>query len=256
MITVRKLFSLKDGTRERKIVKTLADMERDLTVGILPDIRYLQDFLAALSREKILQSRDQSGSFTAQISDPVLLRHQLNRIRHEMIKALGTAPADWDLINPPDSSGGKRVTFPFRIYLDELRSPYNVGSIFRTAECMGVCEILLSPGAADPDHPRARRTSMGCTDRIPWRRMDYKSLELMDEPLFAMELGGRKLDDFSYPDKGILILGSEELGVSPQCISLAEKSRGVVTIPLYGEKASLNVSVAFGIVMNSWASRG
>ncbi|MDA3957153.1 TrmH family RNA methyltransferase [Oceanispirochaeta sp.] len=254
MITVRKLFSLKDGTRERKIIKILGEWERELSEGVLPDSLYLKEFFRALTQEQTLSSYGDLGTdLSVGSEDPLFLRRKINHIRHELIKALGVSPAEWDLIHRPDLSGAERKIFPCKIYLDEIRSPFNVGSIFRTAECFGVSEILLSAGTADPGHLRASRTSMGCTERIPWRRVEIEELRNLNEPVFAMELGGVELDQFIFPEQGLLILGSEELGVSPECLALAEKSRGVVTIPLYGNKTSLNVSVSFGIIMNDWS---
>lgn len=94
---------------------------------------------------------------------------------------------------------------------------------------------------------------MGCVDRLPWERVSYEALSLCKEPLFALELGGVSLEEFAYPPRGILILGSEEVGVSPECLALADRSSGRVSIPLYGWKGSLNVSVAYGILMSRWA---
>lgn len=258
MITVRKLFSLKDGTRERKIIRLLTEWELGLRKGQIPDILYIKDFLKRVEGEKALAEGESPIPEIRELftgtPDPSLILIRINRLRHLFLKYMDIAPADWDLLNPEDGFSGERHTFPCSIYLDELRSPFNVGSVFRTAECLGVSNIYLSPGTADPEHPRARRTSMGCTQRISWKRMSYDELEALNENVFAMELGGQSIAEFNFPRKGILVLGSEELGVSPQCISLAEKTGGIVSIDLYGNKASLNVSVAFGIVMNAWAS--
>ncbi|MBF9015388.1 MULTISPECIES: TrmH family RNA methyltransferase [unclassified Oceanispirochaeta] len=258
MITVRKLFSLKKGTRERKIIRILGEWELGLHKGINPDLLYLKEFLNAVEEEEALRLPENPVNSirnllteTADVSSLLIL---VNRMRHIFMSYLDIAPADWDLLNPEDGRAGERQSFPCSIYLDELRSPFNVGSVFRTAECLGISNIYISPGTADPDHPRAVRTAMGCTQRIPWRRMNYSELAAMDESIFAMELGGESIADFSFPRKGILVLGSEELGVSPECIALAEQTGGIVSIDLYGNKASLNVSVAFGIVMNAWAS--
>jgi TrmH family RNA methyltransferase len=69
-----------------------------------------------------------------------------------------------------------------------------------------------------------------------------------------MELGGTALADFAFPEEGVMIVGSEELGTSPELLSIADSSLGRVSIPLAGSKGSLNVSVAFGIVLQSWYS--
>lgn len=258
MITVRKLFSLKDGTRERKIIRILGEWELGLREGKIPDLLYLKDFLKRVEGEEALKATENPvADIRNLLTDPLNLPSILiliNRMRHIFMKYLDISPADWDLLNPEDHRSAERQIFPISIYLDELRSPFNVGSVFRTAECLGVSNIFISPGTADPEHPRAVRTAMGCTERIPWKRMDYAELAALNEDVFAMELGGTSIADFQFPKKGIMVLGSEELGVSPQCITLAEQTGGIVSIDLYGNKASLNVSVAFGIVMNAWST--
>ncbi|MFA6365953.1 MAG: TrmH family RNA methyltransferase, partial [Candidatus Hydrogenedentales bacterium] len=110
---------------------------------------------------------------------------------------------------------------------------------------------LLSAGCADPRHPRALRSSMGAVDIIPWRRCYPDELPGLG-PVFALELGGCPLDKFVFPGRGLLILGSEELGVSESCLALAEGRR--VSIPMRGIKASINVAVAFGIAAQAWIS--
>ena len=255
MITVKKLRSLKDGTRERKIVRILRDWETALEKDDFPDPDYFPDFLDLLVHEDAMRNYSAKRELPTELpKEKKALRYLLNSIRHEFLNYLGTPPAEWDLLHPEDGES-KRRKFPCRLYLDEIRSPFNLGSIFRTAECLGVSEIFLSPGTADPDHPRARRSAMGCIERIPWRRMSCAELADRDEKIFAMELGGKGIGKFDFPDRGILVIGSEEVGVSTEALSLAGKSGGIVSIGLYGSKASLNVGVAFGIVMQAWSER-
>jgi TrmH family RNA methyltransferase len=125
--------------------------------------------------------------------------------------------------------------------------------MFRTAESFGVEKIFISPLCADPVHPRAKRSAMGCVDALPWERREL--FEYIGLPLFALETGGTPLGEFVFPRTGILIAGSEELGVNPKTLAAADASLGRVSIPCYGAKGSLNVSVAFGIVMQSWAEQ-
>ncbi|MDR1574957.1 MAG: TrmH family RNA methyltransferase [Treponema sp.] len=191
-------------------------------------------------------------------------RRSLNTLRHILLAETGRSTADWDFLD----AGGKpdparRRSFPgMRVYLEDIRSPFNVGAMFRTAESFGVEKLFLSPLCADPRHPRAERSAMGCVDVLPWERRDLSSCAAGDGPLsadgealpvFALETGGTPLGKFSFPARGLLIAGSEELGVSPQALSGADASFGRVSIPCYGAKGSLNVSVAFGIVMQAWA---
>jgi TrmH family RNA methyltransferase len=92
---------------------------------------------------------------------------------------------------------------------------------------------------------------MGSVELVPWRRssLDCISKEI---PIFALELGGTELDLFSFPPEGIVVLGSEELGISREVKELCRY--GTVSIPMSGAKASLNVGVAFGILMYAWTS--
>ena len=208
------------------------------------------------------------------------IHRSLNTIHHVLLTETGRYQSDWDY---REASGSldplKRRSFTgMQVYLEDIRAPFNVGSMFRTAESFGAEKIWLSPLCADPRHKRAERTAMGCVDVLPWERLAedpftgsgdrgtsnanessgknvpaYVKSLLPAIPFFALETGGTPLGEFSFPQKGILIAGSEELGVSPEALAAADASLGRVTIPLYGAKGSLNVSVAFGIVMHAWA---
>jgi TrmH family RNA methyltransferase len=111
--------------------------------------------------------------------------------------------------------------------------------------------MFISPLCVPPSHPRAQRSAMGTMDYLPCEELSLAELPA-DVPVFALETGGTPIGEFRFPEKGIVILGSEELGVSPE--GLARASYGRVTIPMTGIKASLNVGVAFGILMQAWTA--
>jgi TrmH family RNA methyltransferase len=99
---------------------------------------------------------------------------------------------------------------------------------------------------------------MGCIDIVPWERQNFFGASELESPVppcpvFALETGGVPIEEFSFPRRGLLIAGSEELGVSPRALAAADASLGRVSIPCYGAKASLNVSVAFGIALAAWS---
>ncbi|HEY9055307.1 MAG TPA: TrmH family RNA methyltransferase [Rectinemataceae bacterium] len=185
-------------------------------------------------------------------SEPGL--RSLNAFKHDLRKASGQSSADWDLADPRPSAHGcdarRPVFHGLRVYLEDLRSPFNVGTIFRTAEAFGFEEILLSPDCADPLHPRASRSSMGLVQSLPWRRCTREELGSLG-PMIALELGGIPLGDFIFPPGGTLLLGSEELGLSQPLLDAAGPNR--LSIPMIGRKASLNVAVAFGIAAQAWS---
>ncbi|MDC7224179.1 MAG: TrmH family RNA methyltransferase [Spirochaetales bacterium] len=264
MITLRKLASLKEGTRQRKYVRLLRSFEEELRGGKLSvDEIYLKGFMGLIAQDLSLSSgvRERGGQAVENLwrdrspgQDEIL--RACNDLRHRLMSELHMEPGDWDLLAPPaGEEGDERSSLPIFLYLEDIRSPFNVGAIFRTAEALGVREIFLSPGTASPDHSRSRRSAMGAVDMVPWRVLP---LEELDMNCFALELGGREAEEFPFPRDGepcCAILGSEELGVSPEGLARAENSLGRVSLTMRGRKGSLNVSVAAGILLYQWAGR-
>lgn len=174
----------------------------------------------------------------------------VNSLRRSLESLFGRTPADWDFFAPLGTFSEQRRYFKgVRVFLEDIRSPYNVGSIFRTADACGFDEVFLSGFTADPNHPRAQRTAMGACAIVPSRRVSLKELAAQETVLIGLELGGTSLDAYQFPARGTLLLGSEELGLSPEARALCTE---LISIPMLGAKGSLNVSVAFGIVANAW----
>jgi TrmH family RNA methyltransferase len=182
----------------------------------------------------------------------------LNSVKHLLLTATGRDQADWDFTGSDGrlDPAGRQIFEGMQVYMEDIRSPFNVGAMFRTAESFGVEKIILSPFCADPYHRRAQRTAMGCIDIVPWERQELfpsEDISKLPYPVFALETGGIPINEFPFPEQGLLIAGSEELGVSPRALAAADASLGRVSIPIFGAKASLNVSVAFGIALQCWA---
>lgn len=284
MIQIQRLAKLHGVALTRKCALLLDGIERELfeidrnpgidqsaKIKLVSYLRALAEFLVAspesspeivATARSFLETADiarPSGNPDTQTARLGFLR-AVNDFRHLLMRISGQAPADWDLRDylspaPLDSLGevpARRQFLPgLSVYLEDIRSPFNVGTILRTAEALGFEEVLLSPDCADPRHPRAARSSMGAVDMIPWRRCALSELS-PPESIFALELGGTALGEFDFPKRGILIVGSEELGVSNPALSLAGGRR--VSIPMRGIKASINVAVAFGIAAHAWVS--
>lgn len=279
MIPIRKLAELPAGQRRRKLALLLAAAERELT-GNLPsgpgsDPLYVAaladlvcedpkvDTLAAAEIRRLaaglgspVSGRDPDSILPLTIPPAEVLR-LCNAARHGVLAAIGTFPAEWDLIHPSaaaarDPASPRTAAFPgISVYAEDIRSPFNLGSVFRTAEAYGAARVLVSPLCVGPDHPRAVRSAMGSVDLLPWERRSLDELD-RDIPVFALETGGTPIDEFDFPSRGVVILGSEELGVSPEALVRADYGR--VSIPMYGSKASLNVGVAFGVLMQAWTA--
>ncbi len=266
MIEPGKLFQLEGGQKRRKLALTFGALERDI-LGIaekgteynfgLPRAEYIRQVAAVLLRDPKLSEEAGARLRTLLQAEPLDELRVCNYARNTLLELLGTFPAEWDLVIAPhapdtaeDGTVRARDFFPgVAVYAEDIRSPFNIGSIFRTAEAMGAEKVLISPHCIDPTQPRAIRSGMGCIETMGWERVSLDQLP-QDLPVFALETGGTPIEEFKFPERGICIIGSEELGVSPE--ALARATYGTVTIPMKGLKASLNVGVAFGILMQKW----
>ena len=270
MIEPNKLWQLDGGQRRRKLALTFGALERDIA-GIaekgheysFPSMKreeYTKKVVQVLLKDPALPEQDKNQLETLLAQKPFDELRACNLGRNALLKILGTFPAEWDLIIAPhqvseNAKNGivkERSFYPgLYVYAEDIRSPFNLGSIFRTAEAFGAEKVFLSPGCTNPEHPRAVRSAMGCDEVIPYERVALEDLP-KDMPIFALETGGTDIRNFDFPKKGIVVIGSEELGVSPDALAMAKA--GTVTIPMTGVKASLNVGVAFGILMERWTS--
>ena len=259
MYPIEKLKRLPLRLRTRKAALLLQQAELDIEGGTLPDIRHLASLLTVMSTDHRIDKHTSARAL--QLSEDFrrgrvelsTLRKHLNELRHQILRSIGAEPAEWDFRCPgiPNSVHSHRTVFPARVYVEDVRSPYNVGAIFRTAEALGVEHIYLTPDTPLPTHPRAAKTARDTVDIIPWTIADLPGIQAMDG-IFALELGGEPIGEFTFPDAGLVLVGSEELGLSPEALELADSRAGRVSIPLVGVKRSLNVSVAFGILMFAW----
>ena len=258
MFPVSKLRELSPRTRMRKVARILQGIEVDVERGRAPDVPYLLSLLATLDSPLPPEVAERARLLAAALApsaEPETILRGVNAVRHGLLRALRAEPAEWDLVSRDtgllDRSGVRVV--PCAVYLEDIRSPFNVGSIFRSAEAFGAERMVLSPRTPLPSHPRAQRTSLGASEALPWEIAEVSSLRGRRD-IFALELGGTPLAEFRFPPAGMVLIGSEELGLSPEALSLADEGWGRVSIPLAGAKRSLNVSVAFGIVMQAWSA--
>lgn len=246
MLTVKKLLSLKERTRKRKISMILSEAAHQIKIGKSVDINYLNS-ITELESFRPISKED----------DPKHIMFQLEDYAQNLLSQLGAEPSDWDFT---DDAGNldvsKRLIQNKVVVLDRIRSPFNVGAIFRSADSFGIKQIILVEGTASPEHPRARRTSRGTLDTVEWSFMtEDQTVEFLSsynkEQVMALELGGEDINTFKFPSEGVVILGSEEFGVSPLLMNCCGSR---VSIPMAGTKGSLNVSVAAGIMLQRWFS--
>jgi tRNA G18 (ribose-2'-O)-methylase SpoU len=144
---------------------------------------------------------------------------------------------------------------PFIIVLDNIRSMNNVGSVFRTSDAFRIEKILLCGITPTPPHREINKTALGATETVNW---EYKSTTI--EAIEELKSKGYKIYSIEQTTESIMlnefiplkdspiaiIMGNEVDGVDQQVI---DSSDGVIEIPQYGTKHSLNVSVTTGIIV-------
>ena len=255
MITIKKLHSLPEDTKIRKVIRLLEYLSHTKNI----DIYYLIDVCKIImnSSEKRVseETKDKAHTLLFMVQEGNVDVWLLNDLLFLLMNDMNMSVGDWDFVDDDNQlDATKRTSFPISVVLDRIRSPFNVGSMFRSADSFAASHIYLTTPCADVNHPRTLRSAAGCTQSVPFTKgTPAHIIDLIkDQPVFALEVGGSELETFSFPHSGVMIVGSEELGVSPELLSLAKSSLGVVSIPLFGTKGSLNVSTAFSIAMYSW----
>jgi 23S rRNA (guanosine2251-2'-O)-methyltransferase len=147
---------------------------------------------------------------------------------------------------------------PIYIILDDVRSLNNIGSVFRTSDAFRIKKIFLCGITATPPHRDIQKTALGATETVDWEyRKDLaelvKELKVTGNKVYAIEQAENSimLDEFSCNDilenqNIALIFGNEVKGVAQEAINECD---GVIEIPQYGTKHSLNIAVSVGIVI-------
>ena len=166
----------------------------------------------------------------------------MRKLRHEEIPRLGPAEL------------ARKARHPITVVADNVRSLYNVGSIFRTSDAARVERLLLCGITGTPDNRGMHKTALGAQDTVPWsyhrdavtavkqlKRRGYTvaALEITTHPTLTTAV-----TPAMFPL--CLVIGNELSGVSDALLALVDYA---LEIPLYGAKQSLNVAVAYGIAI-------
>jgi len=149
---------------------------------------------------------------------------------------------------------------PIYIILDNLRSAFNVGSIFRLCDAMRVSGLFLCGYTASPPHVKLDKTSLGTIDYVPWKKFasTLDAVAYLRErgiAVWAAETvcGAVPYNTAAYPSPIGFVFGNEALGVSREVLVECD---GMVEIPLYGFKNSINVAASCAVVgfaaLGSW----
>ena len=133
---------------------------------------------------------------------------------------------------------------PLTVVLDDVRSMYNVGSVFRTADAFRVEAIYLCGITACPPHPEIHKTALGAEDTVEWRHFGSTMLQHLD--LHDCDAMPALVDATGFA----IVMGNEVKGVKQEVVNASD---ACIEIPQYGTKHSLNVSTTAGIVIWEFA---
>lgn len=150
---------------------------------------------------------------------------------------------------------------PLIVVLDDVRSMYNVGSVFRTSDAFRVEAIYLCGITACPPHAEIHKTALGAEDTVEWKHFDntmeaVKKLKEDEYYIYSIEQceGSTMLQTLQIEPqkKYAVILGNEVKGVKQEVV---DNSDSCLEIPQFGTKHSLNVSTTAGMVIWEFAKQ-
>ena len=172
-----------------------------------------------------------------------MTEHIIQKIPHHELKSA----------RPSAEELRTRRRFPVSVLCEDIRSLYNVGSIFRTSDGAGIEMLYLCGYTGYPPRPEIDKTALGSVDGVPW---EYRPNQF--EVIYGLKRRGYRIvalehtresipfDEAKYEFPTCLVLGNEVKGISDELISRCDMA---VEVPMYGLKQSLNVTVAYGILV-------
>ena len=144
---------------------------------------------------------------------------------------------------------------PVIAVLENIRSAYNVGSVFRTADAFLLEAIYICGYTCTPPHKEIKKTALGAEGTVTWKHFDNTNLAIQElqelgYKIYAVEQaqGSTMLNKLQYKtgDKVAVIFGNEVTGVEQSTI---QQCAGCIEIPQLGMKHSLNIATAAGVVL-------
>ncbi len=143
--------------------------------------------------------------------------------------------------------------FPIYTVLDNIRSMYNVGSVFRTSDAARIAKLVLCGMTAHPPRKEIDKTALGSVESVPWQYVKetvdaVHFLKNQGIKIIAVEHTTNSIDyrDIKVDYPIALIFGHEVVGIKDEVIAMADHA---IEIPMFGVKQSLNLAVAYGIVI-------
>jgi tRNA G18 (ribose-2'-O)-methylase SpoU len=263
MISRSKFLKYSPAQKIYKIANFIRECENNISNGIEPDLLILKKYLEFLKEENtdideitktILLIEKLLNDFSPTKTGQQKIQ-LLNICFYDLMHIIGKSVNEDDFINHKiklfDLKKDKKV-FDIIMILDNIRSPFNVGSMFRSSDCFGIKELILCGITPCPPLVKIEKTSMGTINYVDWKYFEntldaiikYKN---SGYKIYALETSENSisLHDLKDHEKIVFIFGNEEFGITKEIL---EQCDSVIEIPLMGIKNSINVANTFAIV--------
>ncbi|MBU3913911.1 hypothetical protein KKA14_00065 [bacterium] len=224
----------------------------------------LNDTISGVSLEQafknytqVLSWMDEETTFPEKICDRQQWIEFISDQYHIHRKKSGIGISEHDLL-PHVIKGDRNVNTPWipifqhKVALDNLRSAFNVGSIFRLIDAVGFESVIIGGKTPGKENNQVRKAAMGATKWIPEEKSENLTASLNryktdDYVITGIETvaGSESYLEFPWPKKSIVVLGNEEYGLSRDVIKTCDQ---FVHLPMIGKKNSVNVANAFAVI--------
>ncbi len=295
MIPARKFFRLSRRRQVYWLFRGLQELEAAEAGGTPSPDEFYRYYVRPLIAEQLRLERALESQWQRWCSaligplESAQTRAAERRELEELLRQLCAAePSDWspshncnspeeqeDQVSPSTKAMEGKASL--RLYLDRVRSPFNVGSIFRSAAAFAVNEVWLHSHCPDLQHPRTQRTAMGsiaclnshrCDEpqceavlqKVPWLGLETPDVVARYAKQNSKARSKVAWGPQSFPSGGgLLLVGEEEGGLRAElleyCASADNRCRGggLLSIPMPGAKQSLNLAVATAIALQRWS---
>ena len=245
----QKFKALKPARQMQHVISTMQELERRAVGGLEYQdlVILLRDMQSWMQRDLGLPSFDLEADEPRKVAlkAAAWLQDHIDAYRDARIIVL-----DQDGLNTRDD-GLYQNAQNMVVILEDLRSSFNVGSIFWTSECLGIKELWLCGITSKPGDRSLAKTAMGTEGKMCWKPFDnaveaVKEARRQGRCIYALETveAARSVFEVEYKFPLALVVGNEALGVSQDVLSLCDE---YIYLPMQGWKNSLNVGVAFGV---------
>lgn len=142
-----------------------------------------------------------------------------------------------------------KPVFNVRVFLDQIRSPFNAGSVLRLIDNFGFAGLIHSSPDLNMEHPRLKKTARGCQRWIPveYEPDPIRMLKAASVPVIGIEQAEMSVEPRNWqpPESCILVCGNEEYGISDAILACCNE---IIEIPVYGYKRSMNIHHALAVI--------